>query len=38
MTFDDVEALALKWPGIETGAYNRTPALKVRKKHLTRLK
>src|SRR3569623_1711353 len=38
MTFDDVEAIALQWPGVETGTSYGTPALKVRKKLLARLK
>ncbi|OYU88847.1 MAG: hypothetical protein CFE29_14870 [Bradyrhizobiaceae bacterium PARB1] len=38
MTFDDVRALALTWPEVEDGTSYGTPALKVRKKLLTRLK
>ncbi|MGY3449708.1 MmcQ/YjbR family DNA-binding protein [Bradyrhizobium sp. USDA 4353] len=38
MTFDDVRALALAWPEVEDGTSYGTPALKVRKKMLTRLK
>jgi hypothetical protein len=38
MTFDDVEAIALQWPGVEVGTSYGTPALKVRKKLLARLK
>ncbi|WP_458758279.1 MmcQ/YjbR family DNA-binding protein [Afipia sp. TerB] len=38
MTFDDVEAVALQWPGVEVGTSYGTPALKVRKKLLARLK
>ena len=38
MTFDDVEAIALKWPGVETATSYGTPALKVRKKLLARLR
>ncbi|WP_376698644.1 hypothetical protein [Bradyrhizobium aeschynomenes] len=38
MTFDDVRALALAWPEVEDGTSYGTPALKVRKKLLTRLK
>ena len=37
MMFDDVEAIALKWPGVETGTSYGTPALKVRKKLLARI-
>ncbi len=38
MTFEDVEAIALQWPGVEVGTSYGTPALKVRKKLLARLK
>lgn len=38
MTFDDVRALALTWPDVEDGTSYGTPALKVRKKLLARLK
>ena len=38
MTFDDVRKLALKWPEVEDGTSYGTPALKVRKKMLVRLK
>ncbi|NPU65184.1 MmcQ/YjbR family DNA-binding protein [Bradyrhizobium sp. 83012] len=38
MTFDDVRAVALAWPEVEDGTSYGTPALKVRKKLLTRLK
>lgn len=38
MTFDDVEAIAMQWPGVEAGTSYGTPALKVRKKLLARLK
>ncbi|CCD87699.1 conserved protein of unknown function DUF661, signal peptide [Bradyrhizobium sp. ORS 285] len=38
MTFDDVRALALAWPEVEDGTSYGTPALKVRKKLLARLK
>lgn len=38
MTFDDVRALALPWPEVEDGTSYGTPALKVRKKLLARLK
>ena len=38
MTFDDVRKLALAWPEVEDGISYRTPALKVRKKLLARLK
>jgi hypothetical protein len=38
MTFDDVRKLALSWPEVEDGASYGTPALKVRKKMLVRLK
>ncbi|WP_315757601.1 MULTISPECIES: MmcQ/YjbR family DNA-binding protein [unclassified Bradyrhizobium] len=38
MTFDDVRALALTWPEVEDGTSYGTPALKVRKKMLARLK
>jgi hypothetical protein len=38
MTFDDVRKLALTWPEVEDGISYRTPALKVRKKLLARLK
>jgi hypothetical protein len=38
MTFDDVRQIALAWPEVEDGASYGTPALKVRKKMLVRLK
>jgi hypothetical protein len=38
MTFDDVRALALAWPEVVDGTSHGTPALKVRKKLLVRLK
>ena len=38
MTFDDVRQLALAWPEVEDGTSYGTPALKVRKKMLVRLK
>jgi len=38
MTFDDVRAIALAWPEVEDGLSYGTPALKVRRKLLTRLK
>ena len=38
MTFDDVRKFALAWPEVEDGTSYGTPALKVRKKMLARLK
>jgi uncharacterized protein YPO0396 len=38
MTFDDVCAIALAWPGVERGTSYGTPALKVKGKLLTRLR
>jgi hypothetical protein len=38
MIFDDIRALALRWPEVEDGTSYGTPALKVRKKLLARLK
>ena len=38
MTFDDVRTLVLAWPEVEDGSSYGTPALKVRKKMLVRLK
>ena len=38
MTFDDVRKLALAWPEVEDATSYGTPALKVRKKLLARLK
>ena len=38
MTFDDVRKMALAWPEVEDGSSYGTPALKVRKKMLARLK
>jgi hypothetical protein len=38
VTFDDVRKLALTWPEVEDGSSYGTPALKVRKKLLARLK
>jgi hypothetical protein len=36
--FDDVRKIALAWPEVEDGTSYGTPALKVRKKMLARLK
>ncbi|MBN8960083.1 MAG: MmcQ/YjbR family DNA-binding protein [Rhizobiales bacterium] len=38
MTFDDVRSIALAWPEVADGTSYGTPALKVRKKLLVRLK
>lgn len=38
MTFDDVRAMAARWPGVEEATSYGTPALKVRGKLLTRLR
>jgi len=38
VTFDDVRQFALLWPEVEDGTSYGTPALKVRKKLLARLK
>src|SRR5882757_1023102 len=38
VTFDDVRKIALAWPEVEDGTSYGTPALKVRKKMLARLK
>ena len=38
MTYDDVRKIALVWPEVEDGSSYGTPALKVRKKLLVRLK
>ena len=38
MTFDDVRKISLVWPEVEDGASYGTPALKLRKKLLVRLK
>ena len=38
MTFDDVRRFALLWPEVEDGTSYGTPALKVRKKLLARLR
>jgi hypothetical protein len=38
MTFDDVRKIVLAWPEVEDGSSYGTPALKVRKKMLVRLK
>jgi hypothetical protein len=38
VTFDDVRTIALAWPEVEDGTSYGTPALKVRKKLLARLK
>jgi hypothetical protein len=38
VTFDDVRKIALTWPEVEDGTSYGTPALKVRKKLLARLK
>jgi hypothetical protein len=38
MTFDEVREIALVWPEVEDGNSYGTPALKVRKKMLVRLK
>ncbi len=38
MTFDDVRRFALTWPEVEDSTSYGTPALKVRKKMLVRLR
>jgi len=38
LTFDDVRKFALRWPEVEDGSSYGTPALKVRKKMLARLR
>jgi hypothetical protein len=38
VTFDDVRKIALAWPEVGDGTSYGTPALKVRKKMLVRLK
>ena len=38
VTFDDVRKIALLWPEVEDGTSYGTPALKVRRKMLVRLK
>ena len=38
MTFDDLRNIALLWPEVEEGTSYSTPALKVRKKLLVRLR
>jgi len=38
MTFDDVRRIVLAWPEVEDGSSYGTPALKIRKKLLARLK
>jgi hypothetical protein len=38
MTFDELRKLVLGWPEVEDGTSYGTPALKVRKKLLARLK
>jgi hypothetical protein len=38
MTFDDVRAIALAWPEVEDSLSYGTPALKVRKKLMARVK
>jgi hypothetical protein len=38
VTFDDVRTMSLIWPEVEDGTSYGTPALKVRKKLLVRLK
>lgn len=38
MTFDDLRTLAMTWAEVEDGTSYGTPALKVRKKLLARLK
>jgi hypothetical protein len=38
MTFDDVRKIARLWPEVEDGTSYGTPALKVRKKMLARMK
>jgi hypothetical protein len=38
VTFDDIREMALAWPEVEDGTSYGTPALKMRKKMLVRLK
>ena len=38
MNFDDIRKMSLAWPEVEDGTSYGTPALKVRKKLLVRLK
>jgi hypothetical protein len=38
VTFDDIRKIALGWPEVEDGTSYGTPALKVRKKLMVRLK
>jgi hypothetical protein len=38
VTFDDVRKISLTWPEVEDGTSYGTPALKVRKKLLVRLR
>jgi hypothetical protein len=38
VTFDDIREMALAWPEVEDGTSYGTPALKVRKKMLVRIK
>ena len=38
MTYDDLRKIALAWPEVEDGTSYGTPALKVRKKLLVRLR
>lgn len=38
MTFENIRKLALAWPEVEDGTSYGTPALKVRKKMLARLR
>jgi hypothetical protein len=38
MTFDDIRKIALVWPEVEDGTSYGTPALRVRKKLLARLR
>src|SRR5215218_4770187 len=38
VTFDDVRKITIAWPEVEDGTSYGTPALKVRKKLLARLK
>ena len=38
MTYDDIRKFALGWPEVEDGTSYGTPALKVRKKLLARLR
>jgi hypothetical protein len=38
VTFDEVRQIALAWPEVEDGTFYGTPALKVRKKLLVRLR